>query len=139
MQTSASQNETKDMRAPKDLDELWEQQAQAYARLENDPKLLDQTRELANTASKLIDIVKIKLTACNMAGMKPDIPQMGKLHGGPALPIKNAEPAKQFANGSTIKLTAAAEELIRRKDSSDLLSPRVQKMNRRIRSGELKA
>lgn len=124
------------MRAPKDLDELWEQQAQAYARLEQDPKLIEQTRELANTAAKLIDIVKIKLTACNMAGTKPDIPQIGKLHGGPALPIKTETPA--LTGSASIKLTPKAEELIRSKESSDLLHGRVGKMNQRIRNGELK-
>src|ERR1700747_685961 len=99
------------MRAPKDLDELWEQQAKAYARLEDDPKLLEQTRELANTAAKLIDIVKIKLTACSMAGMKPDIPQIGKLSAGPSLPIPMEKPA--LTNGQNIKLTSKAEDLIR--------------------------
>ena len=109
------------MRAPKDLDELWEQQAQAYSRLEDDPKLVEQTRELANTASKLIDIVKIKLTACQMAGAKPDIPQMGKLDGGPraisarpSLPAVSTRPtAPSHSNGSNVKLTKKAEELIR--------------------------
>ena len=126
------------MRAPKDLDELWEQQAQAYARLENDPKLLEQTRELANTASKLIDIVKIKLTACGMAGVKPNIPQMGKLSAPAALPINNREPPKQLASGRTVKLTPLAEDLIRGKDVSDRLSGRARKMSEKIARGELK-
>lgn len=102
------------MRGPKDLDELFEEQAKAYARLKDDPELLPQVKQLADTAGKMIDIVKIKLTACGMSNMKPDgIPQLGKLNGGLALAIETGEPPKQLASGRTVKLTPKAEELIR--------------------------
>lgn len=80
------------MQAAKDLDELWEQQAKAHAQLMEDPRRLLQTRELANTAGKLIDIVKCKLLACELSGSEADIPQLGKYKGKPstrkALPEK---------------------------------------------------
>ena len=69
------------MQPAKDLDELWEQQAKAHAMLMEDPRRVIQTRELANTAGKLIDIVKAKLVACELAGVEADIPQLGKFRG----------------------------------------------------------
>jgi len=69
------------MQAPKDLDELWDQQGKALALLHEDPRRLLQTRELANTAGKMIDIVKCKLVACELAGVEADIPQLGKFKG----------------------------------------------------------
>jgi hypothetical protein len=71
------------MQPAKDLDELWDQQAKAHAMLMDDPKRLLQARELANTAGKLIDIVKTKLVACELAGAEADIPQLGKFKGKP--------------------------------------------------------
>lgn len=69
------------MEAPKNLDELWQQQAEAHALLMKDPRRLLQTRELANVAGKLIDIVKAKLVACELCGVEADIPQLGKYRG----------------------------------------------------------
>lgn len=69
------------MQPAKDLDELWEQLAESNTRLMKDPRLLLQTREIANTAGKMIDIVKSKLVACELAGVEEDIPQLGKFKG----------------------------------------------------------
>jgi len=69
------------MQPAKDLDELWEQQAESLALLMKDPRRMLQAREAANTAGKLIDIVKSKLIACQMASCEPDIPQLGKFKG----------------------------------------------------------
>lgn len=72
------------MQPAKNLDELWDQQAKAHAMLMEDPRRLLQTRELANTAGKMIDIVKAKLVACELAGSEADIPQLGQFKGHPS-------------------------------------------------------
>jgi len=75
------QNEKDDMQAAKNLDELWEQQAQVHSKLVSDSTYLKQGIALTNNAGKLINIVKTKLVACALVGCEPKIPQLGAFKG----------------------------------------------------------
>ena len=69
------------MSRPKDIVELRDVLLDAFDQLKADPKRMLQTRELTNTAGKIIGTVKAQLEYSLLRGEEPDIPFMGKTSG----------------------------------------------------------
>lgn len=71
------------MSKPKDMTELRDQLLEAFDLLRGDPRRMLQTKELTNTAGKVIGTVKSQLEYSLLRGEEPDIPFMGKTTGKP--------------------------------------------------------
>jgi hypothetical protein len=71
------------MDEPKNIDELINQQMQAYAWVKTDPRRANQVKEMSNAAGKAINALKLKLLYAGMRGESPEIPFLGKTSGKP--------------------------------------------------------
>ena len=69
------------MAKPKDMTELRDSLLDAFETLKGDPKRMLQTKELTNTAGKIIGTVKSQLEYALLRGEEPEIPFMGKTSG----------------------------------------------------------
>lgn len=68
---------------PKDIDELTTELLEAFAMVKDDPHRANQVKEVANTAGKIINGIKLKLVYAMARGEEPDIPFLGKTSGRP--------------------------------------------------------
>jgi hypothetical protein len=71
------------MSKPKDMTELRDHLLEAFDQLRADPRRMLQTKELTNTAGKIIGTVKSQLEYSLLRGEEPKIPFMGKTSGNP--------------------------------------------------------
>lgn len=69
------------MGKPKDITELRDELLDAFEALKADPRRMLQTKELTNTAGKIIGTVKSQLEYALLRGEEPEIPFMGKTSG----------------------------------------------------------
>ena len=69
------------MSKPKDMTELRDQLLDAFDALKADPRRMLQTKELTNTAGKIIGTVKSQLEYALLRAEEPEIPFMGKTSG----------------------------------------------------------
>ena len=69
------------MSKPTNITELRDQLLEAFDTLKGDPRRAMQTKELTNTAGKVISTLKAQLEYALLRGEEPDIPFMGKTTG----------------------------------------------------------
>ena len=69
------------MSKPKDITELRDALLDAFESLKADPRRMLQTKELTNTAGKIIGTVKSQLEYALLRGEEPEIPFMGLTSG----------------------------------------------------------
>ncbi len=69
------------MKQPTDITELRNSLLEAYEQLKGDPRRVVITKELTNTAGKIIGTVKSQLEYALLRGEEPEIPFMGKTSG----------------------------------------------------------
>jgi len=69
------------MSKPTDITDLRDQLLEAFDTLKGDPRRAMQTKELTNTAGKVIATLKAQLEYSLLRGEEPEIPFMGKTSG----------------------------------------------------------
>lgn len=74
------------MKHPSNIDELNQELAEAFSWVKDDPRRANQVKEMANTAGKIINALKLKLVYAALRGEEPDIPFLGPTSGRPLKP-----------------------------------------------------
>lgn len=69
------------MKNPSNIDELNQELAAAFTWVKDDPRRANQVKEMANTAGKIINGLKLKLVYAALRGEEPDIPFLGATSG----------------------------------------------------------
>ncbi len=69
--------------APKNIDELTQELLEAFAMVKDDPRRANQVKEIANTAGKIINGIRLKLVYAALRGEEPEIPFLGPTSGRP--------------------------------------------------------
>lgn len=70
------------------ITELRNQLLESFELLQKDPRRMAQATELANTAGKIVDTVKVEMQYALMKNEEPDIPFIGKTSGKPLMAHK---------------------------------------------------
>ena len=73
-------------RTPANVDELRGQLLEAFAMIRDDPRRLNQVKEMVNAAGKVLGTVKAQMEYALLRGEEPDIPFLGKTSGRPLKP-----------------------------------------------------
>ena len=74
------------MPAPTNIDELTKQLADAFEQVKNDPRRVNQAKEMGNIAGKMIAAARLQLEYAYMKGEDPEIPFIGRTSGKPMRP-----------------------------------------------------
>jgi hypothetical protein len=76
------------MSQPKNITDLRNDLLESFEQVKKDPRRLAQAGELANTAGKIIQSLKVQLEYSILLNEEPNIPFMGELSGKPLSKVK---------------------------------------------------
>jgi hypothetical protein len=86
------------MSAPKNLEELRDQLLDAFELVKNDPRRMNQVKEMSNAAGKVIALTKLQVEYAYLRGEEPSVPFIGKTSGillkttAKQITLRNPEP-----------------------------------------------
>jgi len=77
------QTKSKSPQDARNMDDLWNIQARSLSTLEEIKTLhqLKLTECVTNAAGKMMNNIKVRLAACALVGVEPNIPQLGQYRG----------------------------------------------------------
>ena len=78
------------MAKPQNITDLRDQLLDTFTEVKGDPRRVNQAKETANVAGKIIATLKAQLEYSLMRGEEPDIPFMGKTTGRQIAPTAKA-------------------------------------------------